>query len=109
MHNQCSWLPGLFTSDSHCVPVQAAVAELQQQLDAEREHRQQLQQQLLGMSGAPQLQSPASEAASEEPAQAVADPRASMQVAVDKDMTLAIVSVRATADLPKGEACSCVE
>ncbi len=109
MHNQCSWFPGLFTSNSHCVPVQAAVAELQQQLCTEREHRQQLQQQLLGMSGAPQLQSPASEAASEVASQAVAGSNASMQVGADKDMTLATVSVHATDDIPKGEACSCME
>lgn len=109
MHDQCSWLPGLFTSDSCYVPIQAAVAALQQQLDAEREHRQQLQQQLLGMSGAPQLQSPASEAAAEEPSQAVAGPKASAQAGADKDMTLAVVSVRATDDVPKGEACICME
>ncbi|KAL0051734.1 hypothetical protein WJX82_001143 [Trebouxia sp. C0006] len=80
----------------------AAVAELQQQLDAEREHRQQLQQQLLGQSGTPQLQSPVSVAASEEPSQAVAGPKASAQAGAGKDMTLAVVSVRATDDVPKG-------
>lgn len=109
MHNQCSWCSGLYISNNRCVPTQAAVAELQQQLDAEREHRQQLQQQLLGTSGAPQLQSPASEAACEEPAQAVAGSKASAQAGADKDMTLAIVSVHATDDIPKGEACNCVE
>jgi hypothetical protein len=98
-----------FTSNSHCVHIQAAVAELQQQLDAEREHRQQLQQQLLGMSGAPQLQSPASGAASEEPSQAVAGSNASMQAGDDQNMTLAIVSVQAKDDIPKGKACSCLE
>jgi len=96
-------------SNSHCVTIQAAVAELQQQLDAEREHRQQLQQQLLGASGTPQLQSPASEAASEEPAQAVAGSSASMQAEADKDMTIASVSVHAKDDIPKGKACSCFE
>ncbi|DBA87569.1 TPA: hypothetical protein ACH3X1_004593 [Trebouxia sp. C0004] len=80
----------------------AAVAELQQQLDAEREHRQQLQQQLIGMSGAPQLHSPASMAAFEEPFQAVAGSKASMQAGADKDMTLAFVSVHAKDDIPQG-------
>ena len=104
MHDQCSWLPGVPTSDSCYVPIQAAVTELQQQLDAAREHRQQLQQQLLGMPGAPQLQSSASEAAAEVASQTVAGSSASMQAGADKDMTLAVMSVLAKNDIPQGKA-----
>ena len=96
-------------SHSCYVPIQAAVAELQQQLGAEREHRQQLQQQLLGTSGAPQLQLPASEAASEVASQAVAGSNASMQAGADKDMALASASVHAKHDIPQSKACSCLE
>ncbi len=64
------------------------------------------------MSGAPQLQSPASEAAAEVASQAVAGSNASMQAGAEKDMkqkSLASVSVHAKDDIPQGKVCSCLQ
>lgn len=74
------------------------MAELQQQLDSERVHRQQLQQQLLGSAGGPVVQEQASEVAS----QAVATTGISVSAGTDEEAALAVVPAHTNQEVTDG-------
>lgn len=78
------------------------MAELQQQLDSERAHRQQLQQQLLGSAGGPMVQEEASEVAPTMASQAAATTGINVSAGTGEEAALAVVPGHTNRDLADG-------